>query len=130
VTDPVSFIGGMSIPSYAGWRANASIPLAELTIHDLALHWRARGLGRLLFAVVLSPDLLKIDLDDVVAAFRLRGEWLTCGVGFVLADGREYNFWTRRHRDAVLREVAARGVTVDPSPRSALWFRTRRHSVA
>jgi len=127
MTDPVSFIGGISVPNGVS-RSNASIPLVELTLHERSLRWRFRGLARRFMDAVLPVRDDCVALADLNAAFRLRGRLLRAGVGFELTDRSELYFWTWRHQEAVLTEISARGVVVDPTPRTALVARARRPS--
>lgn len=125
-SDGVSFTGGMSVPLHRSGRANVTTPLVEFTISSDRLTWRVRGLaGTFLDAV--SSGVVSVDLDKVACAFPLRGQFLRVGVGFVLDNGSEYYFGTRRHRDAVLREVSKRGIAI-AAPRSAFLFRTSRRN--
>jgi hypothetical protein len=111
----VSFIGGMNVPAVLG-RGNASIPLAELVIDDRTLTLRARSFGRLML-----PN-FDVDLDDVAAAFRLRGTVMTSGVGIRRRDGVIAYFWTYTKQDAVLAALSERSVQIEEAQRArAVW---------
>jgi hypothetical protein len=111
----VSFIGGMNVPAALG-RGNATVPLAELVIDDRTLTLRARSLGRLMLRD------FDADLDQVAAAFRLRGTIMTSGVGIRRRDGVIAYFWTYTKQDAVLAALSERGIQIEKAQRArAVW---------
>ena len=120
-----SSIGGMNVPAALG-RANATVPLAELVIGDETLTLRPRKIGRL-----IMTDFV-VGLDQVTAAFRLRGTFMTSGVGIRLHDGAEAYFWTSSKQDAVLAALNERGVPVDTEAQRAqqVWSLRGRESEA
>lgn len=111
-----SFVGGMNVPSAMG-RVNATIPLAELVLDGEELRLRPRWFG----ARYVTE--FRVRLDQVRSAFRLRGRFMTSGVGFTMTDGQTGYFWTLSQADEVLAALRERGVTIDPQPRgaNALW---------
>jgi hypothetical protein len=125
MADRASFIGGMNVPA-GFWRMNATIPLAELVIDDQAIRLRPRQV----VAWMLTE--FRVELDQVASAYPLRGQAMTAGVGFTLRDGTAAYFWTYSKRDAVLRELSSRGITVDQHPRAAsqIWSIRRRKTTA
>jgi hypothetical protein len=122
VTQPaIRFVGGMNVPAVVG-RANASVPLAVLTVEEGRLYLRPRAFG----AWMITD--FSVALGDITAAFPLRPGLLRFGVGFEMTDREVAYFWTWRG-DEVLRALAWLGVHVDPVPHraSAVWrLRTPR----
>jgi uncharacterized protein DUF2510 len=107
------FVGGMNVPSALGGRLNATVPLALLTIGENTLRIRPRLFGRAMFSD------FEVRLEEITAAFRLRGTFMTSGVGFELSDGLLAYFWTRRDQARLLSALQQRGVFIDPTPRRA-----------
>jgi hypothetical protein len=107
------FVGGMNVPSTLGGRLNATVPLALLTVGEKSLRIAPRLFGRAMFSD------FEVRLDEITAAFRLRGTFMTSGVGFELSDGQVGYFWTRRDQDRLLAALQGRGVPIDPVPRRA-----------
>jgi hypothetical protein len=105
----------MNVPLSMG-RFNATVPLAELLIDDQALTLRARS-----FLGGFSPFIAR--LDQIDAAYRLRGVVMTAGVGIRLRNGVVAYFWTWTQMDAVLAALADRGITIEPGAHRArgLW---------
>ena len=107
------FGGGMNVPSTLGGRLNATVPLALLTIGENTLQIRPRLFGRAMFSD------FEVRLDQITAAFRLKGTFMTSGVGFELSDGQVGYFWTFRDQARLLSALRQRGVPIDPVPRRA-----------
>jgi hypothetical protein len=108
----------MNVPARGGWgRANATVPLAELTIDDEWVTLRPRWFA----ALMVGP--FRVPLAAVVGAYPLRGRALASGIGLTTSDEQTAYFWTWRDQAEVLRSLADRGVAVDPSPRrpTAVW---------
>jgi hypothetical protein len=112
----VSFVGGMNVPATLG-RANATVPLAELAIDEQTLTLRARwSLAR-----QMVPD-FDVKLDEIAAAFRLKGSLMATGVGIRLREGLIAYFWTYSKQDAVLAALSERGVQIEePQGARAVW---------
>ena len=113
LADQAEFVGGMNVPSTLGGRLNATVPLALLTIGESTLRIRPRLFGRAMFSD------FEARFDQITAAFRLRGTFMTSGVGFELSDGQVGYFWTLRDQDRILSALQQRGVSIDPVPRRA-----------
>jgi hypothetical protein len=114
VSGPEVFIGGMNVPMRGGFgRVNATIPLASLSVDQQTLTLAPRWFAR----VFIRP--LVVPLGEVEVAYRLRGQFMTSGVGFDTHDGRTVYFWTRSAQDEVLRALTRLGVTIDSTPRRA-----------
>ncbi len=111
LSDQVEFVGGMNVPSALGGRLNATIPLVVLTIDkgNLRLHPRA---------LAMFSD-FEVPLEEVAAAFLLRGTFMTSGIGIELSDGQLAYFWTLGDKDAILTVLRQRGVRIDPTSRRA-----------
>ncbi len=75
------FVGGMNVPSQLGGRLNATVPMVRLTIDGDTLRMHPRFLTAAMFSD------FEVSLSEIVAAFRLRGTFMTSGVGFELSDG-------------------------------------------
>ncbi len=103
----------MNVPSTLGGRLNATVPLALLTIGENTLQIRPRLFGRAMFSD------FEVRLDQITAAFRLKGTFMTSGVGFELSDGQVGYFWTFRDQARLLSALRQRGVPIDPVPRRA-----------
>jgi len=106
----IDFIGGMNIPANRG-RASATIPLARLTLSHGCCAIRPR-VARKLLAEFIVP------VDQVSAAFPLRGRVLTAGIGLTTSDGATAYFWTW-HGSKVLDALRASGVSVESVRRRA-----------
>ena len=104
------FVGGMNVPSQLGGRLDATVPCVLLTIgaDNLRMH------PRLFLSPVLSD--FEVPLRDITAAFRLRGTFMSSGVGFELSDGQLAYFWTFRDKDRILAELQQRAIPIDPEP--------------
>ena len=109
----VEFVGGMNVPSSLGGRLNATVPLALLTVGETTLRIQPRLFGRVTFSD------FEVRLDQITAAFRLRGTLMTSGVGFELSDGQIAYFWTRRDQDRLLLALHQRDVPIDQVARRA-----------
>ena len=107
----VRFVGGMNVPSAMG-RANATMPLAELTVRDGELVLRPR-----LFGAWILTD-FAVPLSGIARAYPLRGRVMTAGVGLSLTDGQVAYFWTF-DRAQVLAALASVGVPVESEPQRA-----------
>src|SRR4051812_28160710 len=88
---PRRWIGGANIPTAGGFRVNASMPLAQLTIVSTTVELRLRGplsrLGR--------PETLRAKPPDLHSVFPIRTRWWRFrGIGFRRLDGHEYYFKT------------------------------------
>jgi hypothetical protein len=110
----------MNVPLRGGAsRASATSPQISLVIDDEGITFVPRGPARAL----IGP--FRIQRQDVLAAYRLRGSVLRSGVGIDTRDGQTAYFWTRSAQDQILASLADVGVPVDPSPRRpALWSRS------
>jgi hypothetical protein len=106
----------MNVPSAIG-RLDATIPLVELVLDREELRLRPRW-----FAAWFHTE-FRVQLVQITSAFRVRGRVMTSGVGFTMTDGQTGYFWTWSHTDEVLAALRARGVTIDPQPRTAgaIW---------
>jgi hypothetical protein len=113
LANQAEFVGGMNVPSTLGGRLNATVPLALLTVREKTLRIRPRLFGRAMFSD------FEVRLNEITAAFRLRGTFMTAGVGFELSDGQVAYFWTLRDQDRLLSALQQRGVSIDPVARRA-----------
>ncbi|MHB1726654.1 MAG: DUF2510 domain-containing protein [Acidimicrobiales bacterium] len=112
--DVVEFVGGMNVPSRLGGRLNATVPLVRLTIDGNTLRMHPR-----FFTSAMFSD-FEVLLSEISAAFRLRGTFMTSGVGFELSDGQLAYFWTLGDKDRILAVFQQRGIAIDPEPRRAV----------
>ena len=119
-----SFVGGMNVPVRGGWgRMNATVPLAELTIDGEWVTLRPRWFA----ALMIQP--FRVPLAAIEVAYPVRSRVLARGIGLTTSDEQTAYFWTWSDQDEVLRTLAGRGVTIDPSARrpTAVWtFRSSR----
>lgn len=108
------FVGGMNVPSQLGSRLNATVPMVLMTIGTDSLRMHPR-----FFTSAMFSD-FEVPLSEVTTAFRLRGTFMTSGVGFELSDGQLAYFWTLGDKDRILAVFHQRGVPIDPEPRRAV----------
>lgn len=111
--NPVKFVGGMNVPSQLGGRLNATVPCAVLMIDEATVRIHPR-----LFVSAMFSD-FEVPLGEITAAFRLRGTFMTAGVGFELSDGQLAYFWTLGDQEQILSVLRQRGIQIDPVPRRA-----------
>lgn len=108
------FVGGMNVPSRLGGRLNATVPMVRMTIGGDTLRMHPR-----FFTSAMFSD-FEVPLSEITAAFRLRGTFMTSGVGFELSDGQLAYFWTLGDKDRILAVVQQRGIPIDAEPRRAV----------
>jgi hypothetical protein len=104
------FVGGMNIPSpQFRWRANATRPMARLTISDHTLRMCAR------FGVSAIFPVFEVPLDQIASAFTVRRTFNSHdGVGFKLSDGQFAYFWTATDTSGmILAVLRRRGVFIE-----------------
>lgn len=111
----VSFVGGMNVPGKPG-RASATMPLARLTVSDGHVSIRPRVGSSLLAS-------FEVPIDQVTAAFPLRGRILTAGIGLTTRNEATAYFWTWRG-PLVLDALRAQGVNVETARRrpAKMWW--------
>jgi hypothetical protein len=114
LANAAEFVGGMNVPSQLGGRLNATIPCVRMTIGADSLRMHSR-----FFLSVMFSD-FEVPLREITAAFRLKGTFMTSGVGFELSDGQLAYFWTLGDKDRILAILQQRGIPSEPEPRRAL----------
>jgi hypothetical protein len=108
------FVGGMNVPSQLGGRLNATVPCVRMTIGADSLRMHSR-----FFLSAMFSD-FEVPLREINTAFRLKGTFMTSGVGFELSDGQLAYFWTLGDKDRILAVLQQRGIPIEPEPRRAL----------
>jgi hypothetical protein len=114
IANVAEFVGGMNVPSQLGGRLNATVPCVRLTIGADSLRMHAR------FCLSAMFSDFEVPLREIAAAYRLRGTFMTTGVGLELSDGQLAYFWTLGDKDQILSVLQQRGIPIDPEPRRAL----------